>query len=86
MRIEYSKNFTRQFKKKDTFIRQRFLERQRIFVEDKFSLVLNNHSLHGEYEGCRSINITGDVRAVFEEVSENYIEFIAIGTHAELYS
>ena len=53
--------------------------------ENQYDVLLNNHALSGEYVGCRSINITGDVRAIYEEIKDNHFEFVAIGTHTELY-
>ncbi len=85
MKIIYRKSFVKNFKKKDSFIKQRFLDRQRIFMVNKFDMILNNHTLSGELSGCRSLNITGDVRAIYEEISENHFEFISLGTHSELY-
>ena len=49
-----------------------------------FHPLLNNHSLGGEYNGCRSINITGDIRAIFY-VKTDVVVFINIGSHPELY-
>jgi len=45
--------------------------------------LLNNHPLDGIWIGCRSINITGDFRAVYEELGNDNFEFVAIGTHSE---
>jgi len=74
------------FKKQPAWLEDKFEERIRLFQKDMFEPILNNHSLEGEWLGCRSINITGDIRAVFEELSTNHIQFLAIGTHSELYS
>jgi len=46
--------------------------------------LLNNHDVSKVYTGCRSINITGDYRAIFQDEGEIVI-FITIGTHSELY-
>ena len=46
---------------------------------------LNNHALHGEYLGYRSINITGDLRAVYEIQDEKAVKFLFIDTHSNLY-
>lgn len=73
------------FKKKDSWLQDKFEERVLLFQKNIFDSILNNHALKGEWVGCRSIDITGDVRAIYEEVSDNHIEFIAIGTHPELY-
>jgi len=74
------------FKKQPASIKDKFEERVRLFREDMFEPILNNHPLEGEWLGCRSINITGDIRAIFEELGDDHFEFVAIGTHSELYS
>lgn len=43
---------------------------------DQYSPLLNNHSLTGKWRGYRSINITGDWRAIFVEVGENKMTFV----------
>ena len=49
-----------------------------------FDLRLNNHPLKGAYASCRSINVGGDLRAIYE-INNDRIVFRLIGTHAELY-
>lgn len=73
-------------RKQSAVIQEKFYERLVLFAKDQHNQLLANHSLSGEWAGCRSINITGDIRAVFEEVDKKRIEFIAIGSHSELYS
>jgi mRNA-degrading endonuclease YafQ of YafQ-DinJ toxin-antitoxin module len=49
---------------------------------------LNNHALREPYEGFRSIDITNDYWAVYEEVpsgKETVAYFSLLGTHKELY-
>ena len=65
-------------------MQSRFEERLKLFLEDSFHPLLNNHQLHGEWEGYRSINITGDLRAIFKVEEETAI-FVAIDTHTNLY-
>lgn len=56
-----------------------------VFEEDPFHPLLRNHPLAGEFSDCRSINITGDLRAIYEEIDFETIRFLRIGTHHELY-
>lgn len=87
MRIEYSRRFLKEIKKCPDNIIQVFQERLELFIENKFHTLLNNHALTGQWKGYRSINITGDWRAVFQESKDGaIIYFIAIGTHSQLYS
>jgi addiction module RelE/StbE family toxin len=74
------------FKKKDTWVQKKFSEQLLLFTKNINHPLLNNHPLNGEWLSCRSINITGDFRAIYEELNDNHFEFVAIGTHSELYS
>lgn len=85
MQFSSSKGFKKIFKKLPKKIREQFATRIRIFLEDEYHPVLNNHRLAGEYEGCRSINITGDYRAVYQKRDMGSALFIDIGTHSQLY-
>ncbi|MEI6296925.1 MAG: type II toxin-antitoxin system mRNA interferase toxin, RelE/StbE family [bacterium] len=86
MRIDYSKKFLKKLEKSDKIIRKMVFEKVSLYINDKFHPLLNNHTLHGEYEGCRSINITGDYRAIFREnKNRDIILFLLLGTHGELY-
>ncbi len=84
MEILLHPSFTRDFKKLEIGIRRRFVERKGIFKETPFHPLLNNHPLHGEWAGHRSINVTGDYRAIFY-TSNDVCVFVRIGTHNELY-
>jgi addiction module RelE/StbE family toxin len=85
MTIEYSNKFIKSLKKASRGVQGAVRIRLEIFLNDKFHPVLNNHLLQGKYQGCRSINITGDWRAVFWEVDGDVVHFVALGTHSQLY-
>ena len=86
IKISYSNRFIKDFKNAPFKIRIAFKERLKIFIKDKFNPVLNNHKLNGKLEKYRSINITGDWRAVFSENSKDEeIVFHLMGTHSKLY-
>ena len=65
-------------------MQERFYERLELFLSDPYNATLNNHSVEKAFPDCRSINITGDYRAIFKDQG-NVVIFIIIGTHAELY-
>ena len=52
---------------------------------DEHHSSLNNHKLVGKYTGSRSINVTGDYRAIYEKRDVDVIYWASIGTHAQLY-
>ena len=56
-------------------------ERVRVFMDNEFDPLLDNHPLQGKYAGRRSISITGGFRLIFERYADGPLNFIAIGTH-----
>ena len=89
MLINFSKKFKKQQNKADNKIKQALNKRIKLFLQDQFAPQLNNHALTGELKGYRSINITGDFRALYSESvdkDENQIIiFEMLGTHSQLY-
>ena len=86
MRIVLHKDFHKCYWKLRQGEQQKADTRIQLFQKNPFHPVLNNHALHGVYQGYRSINITGDLRAIYEEVNSDTVHFIALGTHQELYT
>lgn len=84
MKVDFHSQFRKKYKKLPAKIKNKFNERLIIFKDNPFVPELNNHSLHGKYENCRSINVTGDVRAIYE-VREAGVRFLDIDTHSNLY-
>lgn len=84
MIISYHKNFIKNFRKHSQKIKEKFKERQILFEEDEFDPVLNNHALKGKWVGYRSINVTGDIRAIFKREDGSAL-FVAIDKHSNLY-
>lgn len=85
MRAEFTKNFAKQLGKYPSKIQNRFSERLEIFLQEPSNPFLNSHHLKGKWIGCKSINITGDIRAIYKEISEDLALFVEIGTHSQLY-
>lgn len=86
MIIVYSKNFKKKFKKLKEAERKKFEERVEIFIKNAFDPILNDHALHGKLSSYRSINITGDIRVLYEHVRKDTVLFIEIDTHSNLYT
>lgn len=84
MEAHLHKNFMKRFDKIPLKIQEQFYERLDLFLENKFNKILNNHSVEETYPNCRSINVSGDYRAIFKE-QEDIAIFITIGTHSDLY-
>ena len=88
MKKQLSPLFFEKLKKVYVRIRRSFEEKIAVFEKNPFDPRLNNHALKEPYEGLRSIDITNDYRAVYEEVpsgNETVAYFSLLGTHKELY-
>lgn len=85
MRIIFHLQFQKHGKKLNSKQRQHVSERLHLFLDNPFHPTLNNHALKGKYLDYRSINITGDLRAIYKSVNENECIFVALDTHSNLY-
>ena len=88
MKRRYDPAFIKALKKAEVRIRKSFRERIAIFAKNPLDPQLNNHKLRKPYEGLRSIDITNDYRAAYEEMTageDTVAYFVILGTHDELY-
>lgn len=85
MIVQTHRALDKKLKKIDPYIKDKFKTRLILFVSDQFHPLLNNHALSGNYEGYRSINVTGNYRAVFKLMAQDLAIFYDIDTHPKLY-
>lgn len=85
MIIRFHGNFKKQYKKLKACERSKLRERLEIFLVDIFNPILNNHPLKGKYAGYRSININGDLRAIYKPDAKDTAIFVAVDNHSNLY-
>lgn len=88
MRYQLSEQFRKKYKKQNIRIRKAIDSALRKFVENPFDATLDNHELHKELRGMRSIDITADFRAIYELIQERdgfFAYFENFGTHKELF-
>ncbi len=83
--IRTSSKFRKQYKKLPRKTQLQFLARVKVLSVDEYNYVLKNHALSGKYGGYRSINVTGDVRALYRKQGSTIIIFAFIGSHSQLY-
>lgn len=84
MIVKFHKNFDKYFKKLNLQQKLKFQERITLFLSDQHNPILNNHPLKGEYLSYRSINVTGDLRAIYKQSGE-YAIFVKLDNHSNLY-
>ena len=85
MRYILSKRFEKDFKKLRTPIKKKVLVVLQKFIDDPMNPAFRNHRLPGKWNNHFSINVTGDVRAVYVYIENNIVHFVAVGSHSELY-
>jgi addiction module RelE/StbE family toxin len=85
MRPFFPKKFLKQFKRLNISEQQKFYTALDMFCVNAFAPTLRNHALYGKYSGFRSIDITGDIRAVYLPLRGNVARFSVIGTHHQLF-
>lgn len=87
MQIVYRKQFLKHLKARINpypSLYRRFKERVRVFIESPTNPILQDHQLKGDKADFRAFSITGDIRVVYQK-GEDYIYFIDIGTHNQVY-
>lgn len=86
--VEFSDSFDKQLRKSPVEIKKAFRERTLLFYASPTSPLLNNHKLKGRMGLYRSINVTGDWRALYttrELDGGEAVVFELLGTHSQLY-
>ena len=84
MTIRFTKEFLKCAKMLRPAERGKLHNRLQLFIQDQMHSSLKNHALKGKWSTYRSINITGDIRALYF-VDGEYIVFDYLGTHSQLY-
>lgn len=85
MKIQYTIKFKKQYKKLPSKLQTQFDERLHFFLNNPTAPQLRVHPLKGTFSGYWSMNINGDLRALYLKRGEEMIIFALIGTHSELY-
>ncbi|HWZ65888.1 MAG TPA: type II toxin-antitoxin system mRNA interferase toxin, RelE/StbE family [Patescibacteria group bacterium] len=85
MEVRFHKDFKKEFGKLSPKIQQKFWERLELWQEQPSHPLLKHHVLSGKLEGKHSINVSGDIRAIYEELDIVIVVYLMIGTHSQLY-
>ena len=85
MKVLTHKKFDKAFKRVPDSLRKNFAKQIELLKNNPTDKRLNNHALSGKYLGCRSIDIGGDWRVIYEQINQITIRLLIIGTHSQLY-
>jgi len=89
MIINFKASFKKNFKKRvqsNRSLCDKYRQRLLLFVSDPSSPILKDHGLIGKMKDFRSFSITGDIRVIYQQESEDIVNFIDIGSHNQVYS
>jgi len=89
MKVQLSSYFHKKIKKENVRGQKSFKEALRLFIINPNDPKLDNHILRDPWKGCKSIDISADCRAIYEEIKVDkdvVAHFITIDTHSELYA
>jgi len=75
----------KQLAKQPDKVQQAFYVRLRLFQENPYDPFIRKHALGGKLKGLYSINVTGDVRALYEILNDEIYLYQMIGSHSQLY-
>lgn len=82
MKIIYSAQFLKDYKRIDDKTKDKAEEKEKIFRKNPFNPRLKTHKLSGRLSSLWSFSIDYDCRIIFEFKSETIIIFHAIGGHS----
>lgn len=88
MKVLFHRQFKKSFKKRiaqHPKLVLRFKERLGIFIENPHDPILRTHHLVGDKMDLKSFSVTGDIRVVYCEESDETALFLDVGTHNQVY-
>ena len=84
-KIRYSKKFKQQYQKLSPKLRQKTKDQIALWQDSPRDTSLRTHRLSGKMSHFYSIDITGDVRALYEVIDGEIYLYQMVGTHSQLY-
>ncbi|TRZ48514.1 hypothetical protein D4S03_09755 [bacterium] len=88
MIAEYSKRFNKNFRKRiasNPKLASQFINRLQLLANDPSHPTLKLHKLTGKLNHLHSFSLTGDIRVLFEKISDKEIFLYDIGSHNQVY-
>ena len=82
MRVFYSPEFKRRYKRLSPEVQEKAEEKEKVFRKDPFDPQLKTHKLHGRLGEFWAFSIDHTYRIVFAFVESEGVRFYAIGDHS----
>ncbi len=85
MKIAYTPQFLRMFKKLESALQEEAFEKIELFIQDPIHPQLKAHKLKGKLKGRYSFSVNYKVRIIYSPITDNEVAFLAVGDH-DIYS
>lgn len=85
MTIRFSKRFKKQYQKLSPKLQNQTKSRLELWQEDPTNSLLRLYRLEGRLSRYYSINITGDMRALYEGIGDDVYLYDLVGSLSQLY-
>lgn len=86
--VLYAQKFLKNFRQRiasNSKLAKKFNLRVKQFINNPRYPLLRDHQLTGKKTGMRAFSVTGDIRVIYREISQNLIIFLDIGSHNQVY-
>jgi addiction module RelE/StbE family toxin len=82
MKIYYTSEFFRRYKRLPEIIRSLAKEKIKLFSEDPFDVGLKTHKLHGRFKNYWAFSVDYNCRIIFKFEHGEVVKFYSIGGHS----
>lgn len=81
MKIAYTPQFVRMFRKLEETLKQEAIEKIELFIQDPTHSQLKAHKLKGKLKDRYSFSVNYQTRIIYTLISKDEVAFLAIGDH-----
>jgi len=85
IKINYHREFIKEFKKLPDNIRSKLVSLEEIFREDPFGSSIYIKKLKGKLSSFFSFRVTRDYRVIFRFVSKDEVDFLSVRHRKDIY-
>lgn len=81
MKVAYTPQFVRMFRKLEETLKEEAIEKIELFIHDLAHSQLKAHKLKGKLKNRYSFSVNYQIRIIYTPISKNETAFLAIGDH-----
>ena len=81
MKIAYTPQFVRMFRKLEQALKEEAIEKIELFTQDPAHSQLKAHKLKGKLKNRYSFSVNYQIRIIYTPISKKEVVFLAVGDH-----